>query len=345
MQAVFKTELDSTELENIRKFCNSVDYCSIEQSMGWSEMCYKTNFCYFYLIDDSEIKSFSQISQNFRFAHIDFGPVCCDKELMVTSINEIINYYKKRGFLSLDIQMYYKSGYDTDYIEYALNKLHRIKYKFNNENTKSSIEIDLEKSIEEIYGNFRKGHKSDIKKAVKLGLTVSSVKNTDDLDSFFGIYSKMCKARKIDEGELTSKNIGEIYNYLIKNNKGQILLVKGADNIILGGAIFVYQGISVRYYKSASDPDKRDLPLSHLVLYEAIKESKISGFRYIDFWGYNHFANEKDQVYYINHFKKGFGGYYTFFAKKMNISLVPYGYNIYRSLLFVRSILRRVLFN
>lgn len=342
MQAEFKTGLNNTELEKIRAFCNSADYCSIEQCIGWTEMCYETNICYFLLTDESEIKSFSQISQHYRFAHIDFGPVCGDKELMITSINEIISHYKKRGYLYLNIQMYLKSGYDAEYIEYALNKQHRIKYKFNNDNTKSSIEIDLENSIEEIYSKIRKGHKSDIKKAVKLGLTVDNIKNKEELESFFEVYSKMCKARNIEEGELTAKNINEIFKYLINNNKGQILIVKDTDNTILGGAILVYQGISVRYYKGASDPGKRDLPISHLVLYEAVRESKIKGFKYFDFWGYNHFADEKDQVYYINHFKKGFGGYYTFFAKKMNINLIPYGYNIYKSLLFVRNILRKI---
>jgi lipid II:glycine glycyltransferase (peptidoglycan interpeptide bridge formation enzyme) len=345
MQAVFKSRLDDTEVENIRKFCNSVEYCSIEQTIGWAEMCYNTNICYFILTDNSEIKSFSLIYQHYRFAHIDFGPVCCNKELMITSINEIINFYKKKGFYSLDIQMYYKTGYDTDYIEYALNKIHDIKYIFNSDHTKSSIEIDLTHSLDEIYSNIRKGHKSDIKRASKLGLTVDYVKNKSELDSFFQIYSKMCQARNIDEGELTLNNIDKIFDFLSENKKGKILIVKDKDNIILGGAIFVYQGISVRYYKSASDPDKRDYPISHLVLYEAIKEARNEGFRYFDFWGYNHFVDKNDQVFYINHFKKGFGGYYTFFAKRMNINIIPYGYDLYRSLLLLKNMFRKITLN
>jgi lipid II:glycine glycyltransferase (peptidoglycan interpeptide bridge formation enzyme) len=344
MEPVFKSSLDSTEIESISKFCDSADYYSIEQSIGWMEIFYDANVCYFILYDENEIRSFCLITQSFRFAHIEFGPVCNEKELVIISINEIINYYKKKGFLSIDIQMYYKSGYDTEYIEYALNTEHRIKYSFNNSNTKSSIEIDLEKSIDDIYGKIRKGHKSDIKKAIKLGFTVDPVRSEDELASFFEIYAKMCKARNIEEGELSSVNMTKIYNYLVKNNKGVIFIVRDNDGIILGGAIFVYQGISVRYYKGASDPDKRDIPVTHIVLYEAIKKAKADNFRYFDFWGYNHFANENDQVYYINHFKKGFGGYYTFFAKKMNIDLFPFGCEIYKSMLFVRNLLRKVSF-
>lgn len=340
MEAVFKYELDNSEIEKIRKYCNSVDYCSIEQFLGWTELIYDSKSCYFYLIDKDEIKSYGKIGEKFKFAHITFGPVCCDKELMVISINEIINYYKKRSFFFMDIQMYYKTGFDTEYIEYELNKRHRIKYIFDNENTKSSYEIDLSQSQEEIYGNLRDGHKKSLKKAYKSGMTVDVVKDANEIDSFFSIYSKMCKARNIDLGELSAQNIHEIYSFLIKNNKGQILVSKDKDNVILGGVILVYQGITVRGLKGASDDDKRDMPLTHIILYEAIRLAKSNGFKYFDFWGYNHFADEKNHVFNINYFKEGYGGYYTFFAKKMNISIIPFGYYIYKSLRIIKDIIK-----
>lgn len=343
MESVFKYELDSIELERVRKYCNSVDYCSIEQSVGWTEICYKSKICYFYLIDDTEIKSFCQISERFKFSHITFGPVCCDKDLMIFSINEIIKYYKKKGFWFLDIQMYYKSGFDTEYIEYALNKLHDIRYFFNSDNTKSSYEIDLSKGIEEIFSNMRGGHKRTIKKAVKLGITVEPAKNNAELDAFIEIYSKMCKARRIEQGELSPENIYKIHDYLTTNNKGQILIAKDINGSVLGGVVLVYQGITVRGLKGTSDDDKRELPISHHVLFEAIKESQRKGFRYFDFWGYNHFADEKNHVYNINYFKLGFGGYCTFFAKKMNINLIPFGYNIYESVVFTRNMIGKLL--
>ena len=339
MQAVFKTELDSTELENIRKFCDSVDYCSMEQSVGFPGLLYKVKVNYFYLIEDKAIKSFCQIIENFKFAYIWFGPVCDDRELMITSINEIIHSYKKRGFWYLGIQMYKKSGYDTDYIEYKLNGSHDIKYVFNHENTKSSIEIDLEKSTEELYSYIRKGHKSDIKKAIKSGLRVEELKVASELSSFINVYSKMCKTREISGH--SAREIDGICNYLIQNRKGQLLLVKDENDTIVGGVILAYQGISVRYLISASDPDRRDLPLLHLAIYSALEKAKEGKFKYFDFWGYNHFADKDDQISKINHFKKGFGGYYIFFAKKMNINLSPYGFLLYRLSVYFKKLKRQ----
>jgi hypothetical protein len=338
MKAVFKFELDRTEKEKVKNFCDSVDYCSIDQYIGFSNFIPERKTCYFLLYEDSQIKSYCQINESFKTAHINFGPVCCDKEIMVVSIKEMIGYYKRRGFYYMGIQMYYKSGYETDYIEYKLNKLYKIRYRFNNDNTKSSIEIDLENSLEKIYNNFRKGHKSDIKKAQKLGLTVENVSDKAQLDTFYKIYLKMCKSRNISEGELLEDKIFDFCNHLVDNNRGNILIVRDNNGLVLGGAIIVYQGISVRYFRGAADPDKRDLPISHIVLYEAIKRAKNDNFRYFDFWGYNHFADPQNPVYNINHFKKGFGGYYSFFAKKMNIDLIPFGTRIFDLFLAMRRI-------
>lgn len=342
MQSIFKLKLDNIELESIIKFCNSTEYFSIEQSPGWFELCYNTKLRHFYVIEGNEILSYCRISEAYGSAQIQFGPVSRDKNAMITAINEIIGYYKKKHYYYLGIQMYLKSGYNVDFIEYALNKLHRIRYIFDSDNTKSSIEINLKDDVETILSNIRKGHKSDIKKASKLGLQVYPVKNSRDLDSFIEVYSKMCRFRKINEGDITKENIYRIHDYLVDNNKGFVLLLKDAEGIIIGGAIFVYQGITVRFLKGATDPDRRELPMLHILMFEAIMRAKKDNFTYFDFWGYNHFADEKNPVYFINHFKKGFGGYFTFFAKKMNISLYPGGYFLYKFLIKIKGVVKKL---
>ena len=153
----------------------------------------------------------------------------------------------------------------------------------------------------------------------------------------------MCQVRKISCSEFSKNNTNEIYNYLIENKKGQILIVKDNTGKVIGGVLLVFQGITVRFFRGTSDPDRRELPVLHLALYEAIKTAKTDNFKYFDFWGYNHVVDENDQVYNINHFKKGFGGYYTFFAKNMNISLIPYGYYINKTLFFVKKLIRKLL--
>lgn len=341
MEGYFKYELTEFEIEEVNTFCNSVDYCAIEQLLGWSQLFYKNRICYFYLTENNKIISFCQINEKFRSAQITFGPVCQEKETMIVSINEIIKYYKNKKYFYLEVQLYNKTGYDNDYIEYSLNKLHNINYLFDNKNTKSSIEIDLKSDIVDIFRSMRKGHKSDINKAIKLGISVSKTNRENEINEFISIYNKMYESRHIT-GILSLDNIHAILNYILKKNKGLLLVAKDSDNTVLGGAILVTQGISVRYLIGAADPDKRDKPILHLVLYEGIKQAKINNFKYFDFWGYDHFVERNSQMFFINQFKKGFGGYFTFFSKKMNIDLIPFGTNTYRFLQMIRKTIKRL---
>lgn len=341
MQAEFKYVLDKTDTEKITTFCKNADYCSVEQLIGWPDMFFRSRICYFYLSDDSGIKSFCQIHEGLRFAQIAFGPVCGDKEIMVYSLDEIIQYYKNKRYLYLGIQMYSKSGNDTDFIEYKLNKKWKIHYFFNADNTKSSVEIDLGNSVEEIFSRFSKGHKSDIKKASKMGLTVSVISNLNELNLFVEVYSKMCKNRNITD-DLSNDIIYAIHRYLLDNERGYILVAKDNTGKIIGGGIFVFQGLTVRYFKGTTDPDRRDVPILHAVIFEAIKLAKSKNFKYFDFWGYNHFADESDQIFKINQFKRGFGGDYIFLAKKMNIDLLFLGYYYFRAITFVKVIISHI---
>jgi hypothetical protein len=328
MKANFRHELTAGEVSDIRNFCSSCDYYAIEQSPGFSDILYNVRVTYFYLLDEGSIKSFCQINENMRFAHIWFGPVSNDRELFILSLKEIADFYRKQGYVYLGVQMYLKSGPDCDYVEYKLSQFLRIRYVFDNENTKSSIELDLNDSMESLFRNMRKGHKSDIRKAIREGVGIVEASDSQTVNDFVQVYRRMCSNRSI-RGH-TAKEIEQIAEYLHTHKQGQLLVARDKDGRVVGGAIFAYQGISVRYLISASDPGSRDLPMTHLIIYRAIEAAREAGFRYFDFWGYNHFAEKNDQIYKVNSFKKGFGGYYTFFAKKMNINLVPGGYNIYR---------------
>jgi hypothetical protein len=342
MDAIFKYELDDTELERIKLFCNSVDYCSIEQFIGWTGIFYKSRICYFYLSDQSGIISFCQIREWYGSAHILFGPVCCDKEIMISSLCEIINHYKQKRYFYLGVQMYLKSGPDTEYIEYSLNRKYDIIYLFDQENTFTSIEVDLGKSLEQIKDSYSNDIRRNIRKAQKLGVFVDTIKDERDFVKFSDIYSRMLDSRQISIENLTSEILRNIYLYLGSNNRGEILLVKDKEGIIIGGIILVFQGNSLRMFKSCTDPARKNIPVKHILVDEIINRAKLSNFKYLDFWGYSHLVDEKDQITGINSFKKGFGGYFTFFAKKMNVNLIPYGYYIYCFLLFAKKILLQI---
>jgi lipid II:glycine glycyltransferase (peptidoglycan interpeptide bridge formation enzyme) len=176
-----------------------------------------------------------------------------------------------------------------------------------------------------------KGHKADIKKSNKLAMSVTELNSAQDFNCLMSIFENMHKKRKlnIDQQEFyfLIKNVKDFFIY---KNVGKILIVKDRDGKIIGGIILAFQGSIIRYYKGASDPDYRHLPVLHLAIWESIQLAKKLGFNSFDFWGYNHFAKENDQVFLINRFKKGFGGNYLFYPKKMYFIYKPFRYKLFR---------------
>ena len=335
ISAVFKRELDESEAKAVNDFCHAADYFAVEQAIGFPEILYTARITYFWLSDDQGIRSFAQINEAFGCAHIWFGPVCDDPNMMIESVIRIADFYKGKGYWYLGIQPYRKSGSEADYIEYILNRQLRIKYLFTNENTKSSLEIDLGMNPNDIYSRFSKGHKSAVTKAVKSGITINEMITPAHLEDFTRIYEKMRNHRRI-KGH-TAEEIRRICNYLTINRCGTTLLAKDSNGEVIGGSVFVFQGLSVRYLLSAADPSRRDMPVTHYIIYKAIDQFKGLGYRYFDFWGYNHFARPDEQIYQVNKFKKGFGGNFIFLMKKMNISLVPGGFALYRFYSFLAN--------
>ncbi|HET7115147.1 MAG TPA: hypothetical protein VFI29_01570, partial [Hanamia sp.] len=87
--------------------------------------------------------------------------------------------------------------------------------------------------------------------------------------------------------------------------------------------------------------ERRDIPISHSGIFEAIKLCKANGYLTLDLWGYDHLAKKNDPVYSINEFKKGFSDSFTFFPKRMNFVLSPFNYNIYKFLKFCEKAIRK----
>jgi lipid II:glycine glycyltransferase (peptidoglycan interpeptide bridge formation enzyme) len=110
------------------------------------------------------------------------------------------------------------------------------------------------------------------------------------------------------------------------------VLVANAEKAIIGGIALLYQGNAVRYFKGAADPHVRNLPVLHLALWEGIKSAAQDGFKQFDFWGYNHHATESDQIFFINRFKKGFGGTFTSYPKKMYFIFKPVRYKLIKTM-------------
>jgi hypothetical protein len=343
MNVEFIYQLAEEDKIRIAQFYKSQKWVTIEQRQDWtSSLDPATKVCYFIAsvnnntIATAVIEEFS--GSMISTASISFGPLFSDPSIAASSIQEIYIYYKKKKFALLTIQPGFPTGPDADFLEFIINENLPVNYYYDKNNW-SSLVIDLSRTEEELMKNMSKGHKSDIKKAAKLGLTVTEDFTEAQFEEFRIIFTKMHKERNLPDPPGGSDFfLNKIKNILEKTSSGKFILVVSDEQKIIGGIAVIYQGKTVRYFKGAADPGVRSLPVLHLAIWEGIKRAALQGFEQFDLWGYNHYAKEPDQIFFINRFKKGFGGSFIFYPKKMYFILKPLQYKIY---LGVQHIYRR----
>lgn len=330
-KVVYTHNINEISNDVISAFYSKLSFYSLEQNTKWLTKYKNENTLFCLLFNNKhELESLSAINikchlKFIKMAEINFGPLFINNEAAVNAIESIINYLKNNYYFYLTIQLAIPVGNSSELIEYALNKrFKKIKYKFDSNNW-SSIQVDLNLETSSIQSSYSKGHKSSIKKAIKDGVHIIPYKK-EYINEIVVVYIKMLKSRNIftKSEAYWKEKIYSLCNYIEDPKNGFLLLAKLNEKII-GFCLFVSQGNSIRYYMGASDPEFKNISVLHAILNEAIAFSKTTSYRYFDLWGYNHYATEEDQVFFINRFKKGFGGEFTFYPKKMYISLNPLG--------------------
>lgn len=337
MDVVFTYQLSKEERELYNRFYYSLNQVSVEQHPFWPEVeKADVRYCYFMAKKKNDYCCAAIITENrsnlFSIASLRFGPLFREVDDLIESVRAIYSHYSAKGFTACTIQLAIPTGPNADYIEYQLNKVLRTNSNFGVENW-SSLVIDLEKSEEELFKGLSKGHKSDIKKSLKSNISVNELSDTSEFGFFCRIFEKMNQKRGlVSEGGDLCTFLESAARFFKTEEMGTTLIVKESSGKVVGGIMLVFQGQTVRYFKGASDPDYRHLPILHLAIWEGIKRSKLQGFKRFDLWGFNHFADPDSQVFYINRFKKGFGGDYSFYPKKMNFIYKPWRYKLYNAL-------------
>lgn len=336
MEFIFTYELSKEDQQTFESFYNSLSVVTIEQHPSWPAVeKAAVKYCYFIARKNNAYHCTAVIIESmsgiFPIATLRFGPLFDTEENLQVSIKAIYDHYRKKNFIAYILQLAQR-GSDID--SFKLRFDHELKpaYLFEQDQW-SSLLIDLQKTEDELFKNLSKGHKSDIKKSAKLFMQVMEVCNEEDFESLLNIFEKMNSKRglNIDHVGFTSL-LKNTRDFFLSNNTGKILAVKDASGKVLGGMMLAFQGDTVRYFKGASDPDQRNLPVLHLAIWESIKIARSLGFHFFDLWGYNHFAKEKDQVFFINRFKKGFGGQFIYYPKKMYFVYKPMRFKIFHLL-------------
>jgi hypothetical protein len=282
---------------------------SILQHPAFADRFYaKRNYRVFRLNKNDVVIGYCLVSEYLYHAEIQFGPLIASDENPGVFIDKICSFYKKRYYGQ--IKMCFPTGLTVDVYDSAIGYISEnykvLKHKVGNW---SSLIIDLNEESENIQEKYSENLKRNIKKALQQGLHVKQLQNEEDIKKLGNVFDKLYQWREVrsqwNDSPVTFMNW---FRSVELHEKIIWFGVFNDKDELLGGIIMVNQGKTLFYQIGASDPEKRNLPVLHLCFHQALLYAKKSNYSIFDFGGYDTDANENDQTYNINLFKKQFGG-------------------------------------
>ncbi|MBP2033801.1 lipid II:glycine glycyltransferase (peptidoglycan interpeptide bridge formation enzyme) [Clostridium algifaecis] len=310
----------------------------------WDEFCYRNSYSTFwhtsdsmkYYIDSSfniksEQKSFIVYDNNKILAcvplllenisgtiELSYGGCSIPSPIIDESLSKnVIKKVKKFIFDFID-----KIAYENDvikssvYISYLSNGYINEKYKCNYllkygylDISNLTCVVDLSMPEKELFSNFSKGHKSDIKKAeknLKFNIINKDNINIDDVYTFMNYYFKVAgkKTRPIN-------TFDNIYEWIKKDLA--VLIMASYNDIVCGYSLFTTYKDTSYYCMACKDKNFAKFNVSHFLQWEAMKYLKKQKIRYLEIGiqdfsdTLSNFPTKKDID--ISTFKRGFGGY------------------------------------
>lgn len=184
-------------------------------------------------------------------------------------------------------------------------------------------ELDINSSEEEIFRGMRKTTRYLIRQAQKnQDVKIEKSSGLTALENFQGLY--LATVNRQHFFPFSSQYMKNEFSVFSKDGEIILLLGKYRDEIVSGGIFVFWQGIGF-YHHGASSLKYPKIPVSHLMLWEAIKEAKRRGCKKFNFWGIAPFSQEsaikKHPWYGLTLFKMGFGGYKKEYVKTQDLPL------------------------
>ncbi len=166
-------------------------------------------------------------------------------------------------------------------------------------------QLDITKPEEELLAGMRKTTRYEVKKAISLGVKITSTADPESVKEFYNLQLQTAKRQKF---------VPFAYEFLYEQFKvfsqidRTLLYSARLENKLLAQAIIIFYGREAVYHYGASTEEGRKYPGAYLIQWEAIKEAKRRGMKRYNFWGVSDLTNKGHRFYGISIFKRGFGG-------------------------------------
>lgn len=165
--------------------------------------------------------------------------------------------------------------------------------------------VDLHLPLELLWKNLEKRARWGVKKARKMGVTVSEAKVWEDWERYHKMYAHENYQKHVRPRSL--KLHESIFQRLLPEERTKLFVAKHHGKTIAGG-LFLTTKHEMIYYEGASDARYLDLQPNNIIQWHVIEWAKQRGIRYYDLGGALYNPDKDHPLYGVHIFKRQWGG-------------------------------------
>lgn len=158
--------------------------------------------------------------------------------------------------------------------------------------------LDIKEDEDKMMRTFDRTKRQGIAKAEKQGLEVILSRELPEVLSFFSLHLMTRRSKGVPVQPIGF--FKKIYEYIIKNNLGFVIIVK-KDNVNIASGLFMHYNNVLTYKYNASNCDYLHLRPNNLIVWKALQQGIKEGYKIFDF-GKTDLNNEG-----LRNFKLGWG--------------------------------------
>lgn len=329
------------------KFCSEHEHGHLLQTSRWGLLKQQTGWHTHRLIisDDERIRAGAQVLVQKRLGlamcYVPRGPLFSD-DLMINHalVAAIARYATQQNAIAVRYEPFVAHNHQrTALLEKALTYTeHSISKTIQPQHTVITQLIDTnshkELTDQQLLASFSKGHRADIKKAERAGVTIRYGSGASDIATFSQLMKETGTRANFDVHPQTYyQTVWDLFGTI---DHGTLILADYNDQTI-AGALIVGGGNTVNYLYGGSRAEAFQHGANHLIQWSALRWARDHGYAQYDFWGIPYRKDEtpadseQTSMAGLIRFKKGFGGEEVSFMPAYTHILKPMLYNLVKT--------------
>ncbi|MBN2016108.1 peptidoglycan bridge formation glycyltransferase FemA/FemB family protein [Candidatus Dojkabacteria bacterium] len=277
----------------------------------------------FHLTASYAINRFKYIG---NILYIPQGPIWRSAEALKLFEEKIVDFARRKNCIAVICDPRVKKD------DGKFKDLEKVNFLFTDEAVQPRVTIflDLSKSEDEILQSFSKNTRYNIRYALRKGIKIKKFSEPKDASRIVGFYELLLSTQKRKYFYVQPIEYFESL-WDTFSREGRITLFEAFyKDSHLGSILLINTDKFAISLFSASSPQYSNLKPLYLMRWESIKEAKLRGCKFYDFFGATDSQDESHPFFYTTQHKLGFSKDFQKFAGTFEIVLNPLKYKMWR---------------